>query len=135
MKGLLIALAALVFICTGCVSPSGSSQDAFHTTFRHTVPGAFGNGNWHQDRSRTPTKEELDIVGEELSEASKEFALEFVRRLLLSLLERELSDKHCRGTRKEAVRSALLGTGVEMTDRWLSSPRSYDGHSGMMMDR
>ena len=132
MKGFFIALAALVFICTGCVSPSGSSRDAFHTTFRHTVPGVVGDGSWHKEKPSTPTKEQLDIVGEELSEASKEFALEFVRRLLLSLLERELSEKHCRGTRKQAVRSALLGTGAEMTDRWLSSPRSFDGTSGMM---
>ncbi len=129
MKGSLLILAALCMISTGCVSPSGSSQDAFHTTFRHTVPGAFGGDrNWHPDHPSTPTKEQLDVAAEELGQASKEFAIEFARRLLLSLLEREMTDKHCRGTRKQAVRSALLGTGAELTDRWLSGPRSYDGY-------
>lgn len=132
MKGLFIVLAALCVICTGCVSPTGSSQDAIHSTFRHTVPGAFGNGDWQKDQPSTSAKEQLGIVGEELGEASREFALEFVRQLLLSLLDRELAAKHCRGTRKQAVRSALLGTGVEMTDRWLPSPRSNDGWNGVM---
>ena len=126
MRGILIVLAALVFICTGCVSPSGRTHNGAHSTFRYTVPGTTESRHWHQDQPGTSAKEQLGIVGEELSEASKEFAMEFVQRLLLSLLERELSDRHCRGTRKQAVRSALLGTGAEMTDRWLSSPRSHD---------
>ena len=124
MKVAFVTVAALCLICTGCVSPSGSSQDAIHTTFRHTVPGAFAqDGDWREDLPDRPAKERSEVLREELRSSIEEFTLEFVQRLLLSLLERELADRDCRGTRKQAVRSALLGAGVEITDRRLFGPR------------